>query len=154
MTIHSDCGKEIKWVHRDDDPDRWHPPLEFAGQAYVIIDEVAVYTSIYQRHECDPDDMKKWLELKRAQAEIKGVPVEDIDRREERAIARKLQQDEEYAVACRVACIVCKAEKGELCFNLHKLKKGDKIYNLHPHLDRHDRGWADMRREKANASSV
>lgn len=137
MSIHSDCGKEVRWVHRDDDPDRFHPPLEFAGQAYIITeDNTAVFTTTYRRHECDPDDIKQWIDLKRRQAEAKGIATEDIDRHEERIIARERDQKEANDFAMRVECPICKAPVAELCFNMALLKKGVKKYTKNPHPGR------------------
>ena len=134
MALHGDCGKEVRWVRRDDDPERFHPPLEFAGQSYIITeDNIAMYVTTYKRHECDPDDIKAWLELKRKQAEAKGIPVDEIDFREERIIARERDREETNSKAMRIKCPVCKATVSELCFNMSALKRGDKVYNLNPH---------------------
>lgn len=137
MTIHRDCGKEIRWATRDDDPDRFRPPLEFAGHAYIITEDgTAVYTSTYKAHECDPDDIKAWLDLKRRQAEAKGIPYDDIDDREAAIIAYERDQQAYRDRAMAAKCDVCKAPKGELCFNMNALKRGIKTYNKNPHPSR------------------
>lgn len=136
MGPHSDCGRDIVWVRRADDNDRWMPPLEFAGQAIIIQDDEAVFVSTYRRHECNPEEIKAWLELKRQQAEAKGYSLEDIDAHEERIIARERDREEVNSHAMSVECKVCKATVGEMCMSLPWLKKGTKRYNKNPHPPR------------------
>jgi len=147
VSIHSDCGKEIRWVHRDDEPDRWHPPLEFDHQGYVIVDDVVIYTNIYKRHDCDPDDIKAWLDLKRNQAMAKGIDVEDIDAKEERIIAKEQQRDLYWAEALRVECPVCEAEVGQRCYNMSLWKKGIEEHTKNPHPKRLMDSWKADREE-------
>lgn len=136
MSVHTDCGKEVKWVHRDDEPDRWHPPLEFDHQGYVIMDDVVVYTNVYKRHECDPDDIKAWMDLKRNQAMAKGIDVGAIDFREERALAKQQQRDRDWEQALKVECETCEAGINVRCYNLSKRKQGIAENTKNPHPQR------------------
>lgn len=139
MGVHTDCGREIRWAKRSDFRDdegreRWNPPLEFAGHGFIITEDgYAVYSTIYKHHECDPDEMKLWYDLKRRQAEARGIAVADIDEKEERAIARERDRNEVVGFAMSVSCKVCKAERGEMCMHLNSLKHGEKRYNKNPH---------------------
>lgn len=145
MTIHSDCGKEIRWAQRDDDPDRFRPPLEFAGQAYIVTeDNIAVYVTTYKQHECDPDDIKRWMELKRAQAEALGKPVDELDRKEERNIAKEQQRKENWDLALQIDCPTCKSKKGKRCYNLTKIKRDVVEETKNPHPMRLDNAWLEL----------
>lgn len=144
MTIHSDCGKEIRWAQRDDDPDRFRPPLEFAGQAYIVTeDNIAVYVTTYKQHECDPDDIKRWMELKRAQAEALGKPVDELDRKEERNIARKQAQNDAWSLTIKIPCATCGAKAGQKCFNMTKRKQDIVEENKWPHHIRALAAWSE-----------
>lgn len=57
MSVHNLCGALVKWAHRSDDPDRWHPSLDPVGLAYIIVDEQVVEVMTYQLHDCDPKQM-------------------------------------------------------------------------------------------------
>lgn len=143
MSIHSDCGKEVRWVRRDDDPDRFHPPLEFSGQAYIIAeDNVAMYVTTYKRHECDPDDIKSWYDLKRRQAEALGRDVNELDRREESAIAKERDRNEIWERTLKVDCPTCEVGVANRCHNMSRRKAtGEIVFTKNPHPSRIENAW-------------
>lgn len=142
MTIHSQCGREIRWANRDDDPERFRPPLEFAGQAYIIDESnTAVYVTTYKQHECDPEDIVNWADLKRRQAIALGKPTEEIDRREERELAKEEQRKQDWKIALKVACPQCEVGVGKICHNMTMRKRGIKELTKNPHPRRIMDSW-------------
>lgn len=134
VSVHRDCGAEIKWARRDDDNTRWNPPLEFAGTFYII-DEAgaAIQVTGYQIHNCDPDQMEAWLERCRRVAELKGG---DMDSLEVRAVKAEMDREQVWAVALKNECSYCGAKKNEKCHSMalvHRKKNLIvEIKNPHP----------------------
>lgn len=76
MSVHSDCGGDIFWVRRSDDPERWMPPLEFAGYRYVITgdepERTAIQVPTYIMHNCNPEKIEAWQEYQFKLAQLKN----------------------------------------------------------------------------------
>lgn len=137
MSTHRECGEDIRWVHRDDDPERFAPPLEYVGQAFIITDDnTAVRVTTYKTHHCDPDKILAWREYKARIAEIGEDPTPDSGRRDWE-IARDKQREEVWNEAVKTKCPRCDAKKGEKCHNLIERKKtGEIVYTRNPHVER------------------
>lgn len=142
MSIHTQCGKEVRWANREDDPEKFRPPLEFVGHNYIITeDNIALYVSTYRQHECDPDEIVKWLDLKRRQAKALGHPTVEIDRKEEWALAKEEQRKKDWKEALKVDCPQCEVKVGKKCHNMTKRKQGIKEYTKNPHPRRLMDSW-------------
>lgn len=142
MSIHRECGEEIKWAHRDDDPERWQPPLEYQGQ-FFIIDErgVAIQVTGYKRHVCDPEKMEAWITYQERMAELEARrPKGERADRSLRDMARGKEQLERKQVAEKVKCPRCDAPRKSPCINLTLRRKGvDGILTNWPHPERYER---------------
>jgi hypothetical protein len=98
VSIHKECGAQIRWAHRDDEPGRWLPPLEFAGQAYILTeDENAVLVTTYKMHQCDPDQMEAWAAYKEKLAEIQARNAAEPTGMTNYEIAREQRREETCA---------------------------------------------------------
>lgn len=139
---HKECGEDIIWAKRDDDENRFAPPLEFAGPAYIVDNRgVGIQIMTYRRHHCDPEKVAAWQEYKQRIAELDHSDPQDI--RVERQAARAMRQaarDEKreahYEYAAKVDCPSCGAEAGEACEDLAKQKKGLRVQTRWPHESR------------------
>lgn len=71
MSEHKDCGEEIRWAKLERDHERFLPPLEFAGEFFIIdADGVGVKVMGYRRHICDPDKVRAWQALQQELADL------------------------------------------------------------------------------------
>lgn len=146
MSTHKDCGEDITWVKRDDDPSRFMPPLEFFGYAYILSDapngeKTAVQVATYKTHHCDPDKVIAWHEYKARIAAIEqNAPV--VMSKSDWEIARDRRQEETMRLAMKVSCPRCEVREGEPCISLAKGKTlGEVIKNPHQaRLDKYDNG--------------
>jgi hypothetical protein len=136
MSVHKDCGEEIRWVRRDDDETRWAPPIEFAGHFFILTEDgKAVYTACYRRHECDPEKIEAWQAYQRRIAELKNSEPEQPKNMWE--VARARRREEASKLANAVACPSCGADVGQQCMNRTTLKKtGEVAPTLNPHPER------------------
>lgn len=124
MSIHKDCGEEIRWGKREDDDTRFRPPLEFAGMGYIIdADGVAIYVSIYRDHICDPDTVRAWMDHRRALAAAKGEALDEIEDDEARIAARERDRQDQLILAATVECDTCEEPAGYGCINLSLWKR-------------------------------
>lgn len=133
MSTHKECGEEIRWVKRDDDDSRWMPPLEFAGHFYIITESGnAIWTSVYRRHNCDPDKIEAWQEYTAKIAALKestpNLPSSAW------AVARERRREDTNKIANTVKCPSCEAPVGHQCYNRTVLKKtGEIVETRNPH---------------------
>jgi hypothetical protein len=130
MSVHRECGADIRWFRRDDDPERYRPPMELAGEGYVITDEGGLeFKNIYRPHMCDPEAIASWQQYKENLAEAKGEPIDDYE-----AVTQR-RSDEQWDIALPVSCRTCKATPGEYCISQQKhLQKAGEIVNTRwPH---------------------
>lgn len=141
MSRHKECGKEIRWSHREDDHNKWMPPLEFAGQAYVFLEssDTAVLTTIYKRHDCDPDDMIAWQEYIARVAELKEQRIDTRPVSDAYIAGREMDRMKSNQYAEEVACPreLCKQPIGAPCLNITVLKKtGEEVFTRSSHPER------------------
>ena len=142
MSVHRDCGEPIRWVRRNDDLNRWAPPLEAVGQALIVTEQdgepVSAYVSIYKEHRCDPEKMLAWVEYQERLAEIKertGGHTPDTGMSAYQIKAQQLNE-ENWQIAMLVPCPICDAKLDEYCFNLTERKKGNEVAIRNPHQKR------------------
>lgn len=131
MSTHSDCGADITWLRRDDNPEKYLPPMEYAGEVYIQDDNgAAKRVHAYRMHLCDPEAIVAWQDYKQRLAEAKGEEFTDY------AAARERDREEIWEIALGVACRVCHMLPGERCVSqATRLKKTGKIIetkNPHP----------------------
>jgi hypothetical protein len=140
MSVHKDCGADIQWLKRDDDPNRFLPPMEFAGQFYVKIDGVGTIANCYRPHICDPDVMEDWLNRQARLAELRGdaEAMEEIDGRQAWALAREREREKSWEIALKVDCPRCLQPKDEKCISMAQThrKTGEMVELRNPHPDR------------------
>ena len=132
MAIHTQCGADIEWPRREDDPERFGRPLEFAGQAYILTEEgYAIRVLTYKQHECDPDVMEAWIERCRRVDELKvqAPPRETAYETKRLDIAEGL-----WRAALKVECPRCLAKKKKKCVSLAKHEHGRILKR--PHTER------------------
>ena len=139
MSVHNLCGAQVKWAHRSNDPDKWHPPLDPIGLAYIIVDEQVVEVMTYKLHDCDPMQMATWKERKAKQAEIKGEPLDAVDVYELHREDIRLTQ---WQLALKAPCSRCGAERGTMCMSMaQKYRKTGEIVEIKwPHPGRVEDG--------------
>jgi len=139
VSIHKDCGAQVRWAHRDDEPNRWLPPLDHAGQAYIITeDDAAVLVNTYKIHQCDPDQMEAWQAYKEKLAEIqarKGAEPVNMTTWE---VRREQLREEAWLKAFKRKCPRCGAAKNVKCHKLTQrlVNEGITEYCLNPHPER------------------
>lgn len=172
MSTHRDCGAQIRWARRTDNPNRWMPPLELAGEFYVFDEdgETAKQKAAYVPHECDPDQMVAWAErqIKIAQAHDMGTLVQkavhprkdDMSQDELEMIAvrqeadRQQRNEELWDVALKVECRTCGNGRDVMCRNMsvqakkHYEETGEVISTRQPHPQRIKDGYAALAEER------
>lgn len=137
MGTHKECGEDITWVRRDDQPDRWAPPLQFAGYAKILTDgpngdKVAVEVATYKTHHCDPEKIIAWQEYKARLAAIEASSPPVVKSMTDWEIARQRNQEEAMAFATAVACPQCHMGVDEPCVSMAKGKTlGQPVKNPH-----------------------
>lgn len=139
MSIHKECGAEITWMRRDDDPERFMPPMEYAGEGYVRDkDGAAQYHHIYRLHNCDPDAILEWRDYQQRLAAAKGEEYTPYD------AARERERENLWEIALTVACRRCNRLPGEKCVSLsqQKVKAGIEEETKNPHPERIEDGLA------------
>lgn len=143
MSVHKQCGEQIRWARRDDDSTKWLPPLEFAGQAYIFgEDDAAILVNTYRPHNCDPDKVEAWQEYKARLAEIEARQVETPSPipsgMTDWEIAKQRREEEVWEDALKRKCPKCDAKKGVKCHKLdHKFKAtGELVETKMPHSER------------------
>lgn len=133
MSVHKECGKQVRWGKRSDDPDRYMQPLEFAG-FYYILDEsgTALEVVAYQIHQCNVDDVRAITATREALADSRNRSEKlQLTVQEEYAAARESNREDLWKQVLPFACEGCGAKKNERC--THKLS-GEEI--RYPHTDR------------------
>lgn len=137
MSTHRDCGEPIKWARRDDDSERFMPPLEYVGEVYVIDSGgAAIMVHAYRQHRCDPDKMEAWQEYLGKMDKLKGTTVlADMTAHE---AARERDREARWEVALRKECIRCDAPAGERCRDMSARyrKTGEIVHTNNPHPER------------------
>lgn len=144
MSIHKECGAEIRWAKRSDDPERWSSPLEFAGFNYIIDESgSAIEVVAYKIHVCDLEQMTRWRDVveKTLQArdyEKKDEPFNpfkdlELTGRDAYNIKREEQRKENWKIAKKVECPTCNAAPRNKCVSLAKgPSHGKTTKNPHP----------------------
>lgn len=134
MSIHKDCGADIQWIRREDDPERFLPPMEYAGEVYVKHPEtgVAYRTHAYRQHLCDPEAIISWQDYQRRLAEAKGEEFTPYD------AARERERENMWELALTVSCRRCMRLPGEKCISLaaSKVNQGIEEETKNPHPQR------------------
>lgn len=130
--IHKECGSDIVWARREDDPDRFHPPMEYVGEVFLISgkgEKVAEQRHAYRIHQCDPDRIIEWQDYQHRLAEAKGEEYTPY------AAAREKQNEETWNLVLKVDCPRCERPVGEKCISLarHLLKTGEMQECRNPH---------------------
>lgn len=144
VSVHRDCGEDVKWAKRSDDDTRWNPPLDYIGPVYIIDESgAAIQVNAYRTHNCDPDKMEAWLERCRRVAELKGG---DLDSLEVRAVKADMDRESVWDVALKVACPACEVAVGVKCHSMAlRYRKEDKIVGvLNPHPRRLELAYKEM----------
>ena len=142
-SVHKECGADITWARRDDDPSRFMPPLEYVGEVFLIEgvtreDKTAVQRHAYRLHICDPDRIIEWQDYMRRLAEAKGMSVEELNSfggASHYEAAREKESEENWNMALMVSCTRCDAPKGEKCRSLatKHIKTGEIVETRNPH---------------------
>ena len=133
MSIHRDCGADIQWLRRDDDPNRFLPPVEYAGEVYIKNEDgVGVMTYAYRSHHCNPEAIIEWQDYQRRLAEAKGEEYTPYD------AAREREREQLWELALSVACTRCHLLPGEKCVSQakHLTNAGIKEETRNPHPQR------------------
>jgi len=61
MSTHKECGEPIHWAKLERDHERFLPPLEFAGEGFILdADRVGIKVQVYREHVCDPKKVRAW----------------------------------------------------------------------------------------------
>lgn len=141
MSVHRECGAEIKWAKRDDDSAKYFPPLEYLGEVFVIDSSgSAVQVHGYRRHNCDPEAMLAWQDYQQRLAEVKGESFTPYE------AARERDREIVWESALKVECGRCDQPAGQKCrsMQLKHLRTGELVELRNPHPVRielaHERG--------------
>lgn len=146
MSVHRDCGEPIRWARRDDEPSRFMPPLEPAGQAYILSEDgAAVYVTIYQVHNCDPDKMLAWQDYQARLSEIKSRETVTVENMSAWEVAGERGREEAWGNALRFECPTCSQPVGERCRDMSRkyIKTGELVFTKNPHPARLKLATAD-----------
>jgi hypothetical protein len=130
MSVHKDCGKEIKWAKREDVPDKYFPPLEYVGEVFIIDSSgAAVQVHGYMRHNCDPEEVLAWQDYQQRLAEVKGEQYTPYE------AARERDREITWEAALKVECHRCNVEKGTKCrsMQLKHQRTGEIVELRNPH---------------------
>ena len=139
MSIHRDCGKDVTWAARKDDPERFMPPLEMIAFGYVLEEDgTASQKPVFQFHTCDPDDVAEWRDRLRALATARGESPDDLDGLDRYNAAREREREAVWLVALGVDCPRCLQPKGVKCISMaqHHRKAGESVEIRNPHPER------------------
>jgi hypothetical protein len=125
MSIHKECGEEVRWARRDDDATRWRPPLEFAGVAYILSDDEAgepraTQVQTFRHHLCDPAKVQAWQEYQERLAELREHEPPRPTNMSDWAIARERDRERAKRDAEKKKCPRCGAKKNKPCTSLAK----------------------------------
>jgi hypothetical protein len=127
MSTHNDCGEDVTWAHREDDTERWLPPLEFAGEVFILqqvpgLDKpVASRMHAYRLHRCDPDKIEAWIAYQeRLQALKQQHPEMIVTDTPAYVIARQRRAEQEREYAEQIDCKRCGAMPNQPCRSLSK----------------------------------
>lgn len=146
MSVHKDCGEQIRWSKKPSSGG-WYPPLELVGEVFILTrneDGDGDYTGNevmgYRIHNCDPDKMKAWQEYRAKLAaletdERKAEREEWVSAREA-AKSRDMENawDEVHGTPCPRSdhCLT-----DGMCCNLTQIKKtGEFVPTKWPHPER------------------
>lgn len=139
-SVHKECGADITWAKREDDEDRFLPPLEYVGEVYLLEgqgrDKVGVQRHAYRLHICDPDRIIEWQDYQQRLAEAKGIEYVPLsDGRAAYEAAREKDREEQWNMALKVACPRCDAPAGEKCRSQQRqhIKTGEIVETRNPH---------------------
>jgi ribosomal protein S27AE len=115
------CGSGVVWAKRLNGD--WHPPLEHAGQTYLISDRGVVQrVAAYHRHRCDPEMVDDWA------GEVRDRDPYHYDR-------EATLQGQKEAVKGR-PCPRCDADPDDPCMNLTERRWGREAEKVWPHFER------------------
>lgn len=154
MSVHRECGEDIRWAHRPDDPERFLPPLEYAGEVYVI-DEggSAIQMHGYRMHRCDPQKVIEWQTYIEQMKDLKGDDSYE-GRINYRQAASERNRDEQWEIALKVECPKCELDPGMKCCSLKKQyrESGELIELRWPHPERTELALHPKREEIDDAA--
>jgi hypothetical protein len=125
MSTHKDCGEQIRWARRLEDPTRWLPPLEYAGEGFVLStsddseDHFASEVHVYKLHRCDPDKVLAWQEYTERMADIQGTAPPGPSY----ALARERDRENAWEQALKKPCPRCGVAKKVKCKSLGTVAK-------------------------------
>ena len=138
MSTHKDCGEEIRWAHRPDDPERFFPPLEYAGEVYII-DEGgnAIQMHGYRMHRCDPEKVEAWQEYIAKISDLKGPDSYEADINYRHAASER-NREQLWETALTVICPSCEEPVGKRCHSMskHLIQTGELTETRWPHPSR------------------
>jgi len=143
-SVHKECGADISWARRPDDPERFLPPLEYAGELFVIENGTATQHHGYRVHLCDPQRIIEWKEYQEQLASAKGEEYTPY------AAAREKELDELWAFVEGVACPTCDVSEGKCISQSRHLKSTGEVRNVRsPHQSRidHAEAWKKGKKE-------
>lgn len=147
MSVHKECGEQIRWA-RNQSGTKWLPPLEFAGEAFILTknedgdgDYTGAEVSTYRVHFCDPEKVVAWQEYKEKLASIESAKTTERVAlvMSDRLIAKQrdieLAWDEVHGVPCPKSDYCLTDGK---CCNLSKVLSngGEFVATIWPHPER------------------
>jgi hypothetical protein len=142
MSIHRECGAHIVWALRPDNPDRWLPPLEYAGE-FLFRTEADTFIEApgYQTHVCDPAQVVAWKErLQRIEDEseklVKVARRLTIQPNRIDAVEQEHNRLLLYEESMKYECPKCLVPEGVPCINLNRGHINEGEPTRYPHKER------------------
>lgn len=140
-SVHKECGADITWARRDDNPEKWMPPLEYIGEVYLIDgkgeDRTAVQRHAYRLHICDPDRIIEWQDYMHRLAEAKGEVYDPHGpgTQFEYEAKREKEREQTWNMALKVDCPRCSQPAGQKCISqsIRLIKTGEIEFCKNPH---------------------
>lgn len=132
-SVHKECGADIRWAKRVDDPDRYFPPLEYIGEVFILDSSgAAVQVHGYKRHNCDPERVIAWQDYQLRLAEAKGEAFSPYE------AARERDKEIIWERVLKVECTRCDAPVNEKCRSMQLVhqRSGEIVYLKNPHPQR------------------
>lgn len=146
-SVHKECGANIIWMKSPNDPGRWMPPMEYAGEGYWVDSEMVGHGAhFYQPHVCDPAQVEAWIARLQRIADATGDSTK-LDEIDIRAARKQADQESARKAAEKYDCDQCGAVAGKPCLSK---AKGQGLGNptKWPHPDRLAKSdWRDWRNE-------
>jgi hypothetical protein len=142
-------------MRNPNEPDRWMPPMEYAGEGFWIDAEMVGHGAhFYRPHVCDPAQVEAWIARLERIAQVTGDSA-DLDEVNMREARNQANQESARAAAEKYECNQCGAQVGHPCISQAKGVSTAGKPTKWPHPRRLElSGWRDWRDDVSSDTSA